>query len=67
MDFDEFYKGIRDYGLKISEQEAKAAFQTIDRDKTGSINFDEFLEALRVSTREKSTVAYTSNVRVGFS
>lgn len=48
LDFNEFYKGMRDYGIRINEKDARAAFDAVDRDKTGSLDFDEFLETLRV-------------------
>lgn len=48
LSFDEFYNGIQKYGLDVSEKEAKESFDYIDKDKSGSINIDEFLNALMV-------------------
>lgn len=48
LDLDEFTKALRDFGLKLSDEDVKAAFNRIDKDSTGTIDFDEFLIALRV-------------------
>lgn len=45
--FEEFKKGISDFGISLNEDEAKQAFQTFDVDESGSINFNEFLVKLR--------------------
>uniref|UniRef100_A0A0M3IJY3 Calcyphosin-like protein n=1 Tax=Ascaris lumbricoides TaxID=6252 RepID=A0A0M3IJY3_ASCLU len=47
LDLDEFTKALRDFGLKLSDEDVKAAFNRIDKDSTGTIDFDEFLIALR--------------------
>lgn len=49
LDFKEFLKGLNDYGLLIEKDEASALFRHFDRDGSGSIDFDEFLIALRVN------------------
>ncbi len=46
---EEFVKGCKDYGASLSQEEMEALFNEIDHDGSGSIIFDEFLEALRVS------------------
>ena len=48
MSFDEFYDGLQKYGLDVFMKEAKEAFDYIDKDKSGSINLDEFFNALNV-------------------
>lgn len=48
LDFDEFRKGITEYGLNYSKEEISEIFAIFDRDKSGQIDFDEFLERLRV-------------------
>jgi Ca2+-binding EF-hand superfamily protein len=49
LSFDEFKKGCRDYGLTLDKDELFQTFQAFDNDKSGSIDFDEFLIKLRVS------------------
>merc|ERR1711976_338549 len=43
----EFRKGLHDYGAEVTRQEELEIFNTLDRDGSGSIDFDEFLVALR--------------------
>jgi Ca2+-binding EF-hand superfamily protein len=45
--FNEFKKGIRDYGLDIDASLVQTLFQQFDKDGSGSIDFDEFLIMLR--------------------
>jgi len=49
IDFPEFKKGLRDYGVDIEPGEVKEMFAAFDKDNSGSIDFDEFLVNLRVS------------------
>jgi len=44
----EFKKGCRDYGLELEPDAIQQLFRQLDRDGSGSIDFDEFLRALRV-------------------
>ena len=48
LDFKEFKKGVHDYGLVLDDGVVQQAFQTIDKDSSGTVDFDEFLKALRV-------------------
>lgn len=48
LDLDEFSKGINEYGLNYSKEEMRELFNAFDKDKSGQIDFDEFLEKLRV-------------------
>jgi len=48
----EFKKGCRDYGLDLEGDAVQNMFRSFDRDGSGSIDFDEFLRALRVSIPE---------------
>ncbi|XP_010889986.3 calcyphosine-like a isoform X2 [Esox lucius] len=47
LDLLEFTKGLEDYGLVVSKEEAQQVFKLCDKDRSGTINFDEFLENLR--------------------
>jgi Ca2+-binding EF-hand superfamily protein len=47
--FDEFKKGINEYGLGLGRDDVLTLFQAFDVDKSGSVDFDEFLLKLRVS------------------
>ena len=49
LDFKEFTKGLRDYGLVVDATVVKQLFTELDKDGSNSVDFDEFLEALRVS------------------
>lgn len=48
LDMKEFLKGLNDYGILIEKEEAKDLFGKFDHDKSGTIDFDEFLVTLRV-------------------
>ncbi|EUB62313.1 Calcyphosin-like protein [Echinococcus granulosus] len=45
---EEFVKVCHDFRVGLTNDETDGLFAEIDRDGSGSINFDEFLEALRV-------------------
>uniref|UniRef100_A0A1I7YGF1 Calcyphosin-like protein n=2 Tax=Steinernema glaseri TaxID=37863 RepID=A0A1I7YGF1_9BILA len=47
LDLAEFTKGVHDFGVKIKDSDIKSLFESLDKDKSGSISFDEFLIALR--------------------
>ncbi|KAL5253979.1 hypothetical protein ACHWQZ_G013670 [Mnemiopsis leidyi] len=47
LDMSEFKKGISDYGLVLEDGEIGDLFNTIDMDRSGTIDFDEFLRHLR--------------------
>jgi Ca2+-binding EF-hand superfamily protein len=49
LNFEEFKKGCRDFGVHLEKNELYEMFQAFDTDKSGSIDFDEFLIKLRVS------------------
>lgn len=49
LEFDEFRKGVNEYGLNYSKEEIKDIFDIFDKDHSGTIDFDEFLERLSVS------------------
>ena len=47
LDFQEFKKGVRDFGLSLDVGEVNEMFTAFDRDGSGTIDFDEFLVKLR--------------------
>jgi Ca2+-binding EF-hand superfamily protein len=47
IEFAEFKKGVADIGCTLTKDELKAAYDTFDADKSGSIDYDEFLLKLR--------------------
>jgi len=47
LNLEELQEGLRDYGVVMSEEDQKALFAMLDKDGSGSIDFDEFLEKLR--------------------
>ena len=51
----EFTKGLRDYGLVVDASVVKQLFSELDADGSGSLDFDEFLEALRVRLLKNGT------------
>ena len=48
LELEEFRKGLTEYGLGFSKDEINQMFTMFDRDGSGTIDFDEFLENLRV-------------------
>uniref|UniRef100_A0A1I8HLG9 Calcyphosin-like protein n=1 Tax=Macrostomum lignano TaxID=282301 RepID=A0A1I8HLG9_9PLAT len=48
----EFRKGVADFGLDLTDEEVKAAFNQVDTDQSGSIDFSEFLAVLRPPLNE---------------
>ena len=48
LSFEEFTKGITEYGFSYTKDEMKEIFNIFDKDHSGSIDFDEFLLKLRV-------------------
>lgn len=54
LDYNEFKKGISEYGLNYTNDEMRELFALFDKDKSGHIDFEEFLEKLRVITIDKN-------------
>jgi len=48
LDVDDFRWGLIDYGITISKEEAAQVLKHFDRDGNGTVDFNEFLSALRV-------------------
>lgn len=59
---EEFAKGCHDFKVNLTKEEIDNLFAELDRDGSGCINFDEFLEALRVLYNLLST-SLASDVR----
>ena len=55
LDWEEFDTGLKDWieqqnsTLKLTEEERRQLFASFDKDGSGTVRFDEFLQALRVS------------------
>jgi Ca2+-binding EF-hand superfamily protein len=47
LELEEFSKGVTEYGLNYSKEEIKELFYEFDKDHSGAVDFDEFLEKLR--------------------
>ena len=48
LDRDELMKGLYDYGLKFTKAEVTQMVSDLDKDRSGHVSFNEFLQALRV-------------------
>ena len=60
LDKNEFFTGLKEWGITVTKAEAdvlwilslkqsfKELMKIIDKDKDGTVNFDEFLQAIRV-------------------
>ena len=51
LDVDDFRWGLMDFGVQVTKEEANEILAHFDKDKNGSVNFNEFLVTLRVSKR----------------
>jgi len=40
--------GLKDFGIHLDEEQAKTILSHFDRDGSGTVDFNEFLRALRV-------------------
>lgn len=47
---EEFTKGMKETGLKLNDDEMGKLFDAFDKDGEGSVNYNEFLLAIRVSS-----------------
>ena len=64
VDPTEFKYAMRDYGIKISDDEVSAVVKYFDTNKDGKISFDEFLRAVRgdLNSRRREMVHMAYNV-----
>ncbi|EDQ93062.1 uncharacterized protein MONBRDRAFT_13937 [Monosiga brevicollis MX1] len=53
LSFEEFSKGLHDYGVYLDSDVVRRVFDRFDANKDGSLSFDEFLKALRVSDADR--------------
>ena len=51
LDVEDFRWGFIDYGFNLTQEEAQHLVNHFDRDGNGTVSYDEFLRALKVSTR----------------
>ena len=49
LDIKEMQCGLGDFGIYIDDDQAKALLEHFDRDKSGTVDYNEFLRAIRVS------------------
>lgn len=43
----EFYWGLKDLGVSLTEEDAQSVLSAFDKDRSGAVSFDEFLRTLR--------------------
>ena len=53
LDVEDFRWGFIDYGFNLSQEEAQHLVTHFDRDGNGTVSYDEFLRALKVSQASK--------------
>ncbi len=53
LNFEEFKKGLIEYGLGLSSDDIANIFKEFDNDGSGQINYQEFLMKLRVKISVK--------------
>lgn len=47
LDIYEFTKAVKDYRIDISDADIQVVFNAFDRDRNGTIDYDEFLRGVR--------------------
>lgn len=57
LDVDDFRWGLIDFGISVSKEEAAEILVHFDKDKNGSVNFDEFLRAVKGDTLNEKRAA----------
>jgi Ca2+-binding EF-hand superfamily protein len=47
LDIKEVQYGLADFGISLDDEQAKVVLQNFDRDRSGTVDFDEFLRVIR--------------------
>lgn len=47
INYNEFAKAMKDFGVGLSEEESKILFKEFDVDKSGHVSIDEFIRGIR--------------------
>ena len=55
LDTNELMWGLKDFDIHLSEEQCAVLIAHFDRDNSGTVNFDEFLRALRGDLNESRT------------
>jgi Ca2+-binding EF-hand superfamily protein len=53
IDKEEFYIGLKEYGVNISRKEAETLLNYLDTNQDGYVSFDEFLNGIRGKPNQK--------------
>jgi len=53
LSFDEFRKGIREVGCRLTQEQEMELFRQFDRDGQGTINFEEFLRTIQPALNDR--------------
>lgn len=53
IDKEEFYVGLKDWGVTITKREAEALLDYLDTGDDGFVNYDEFLVGIRGKPNQK--------------
>ena len=56
IDKEEFYVGLKEYGVNISKKEADSLLNHLDANQDGYVSFDEFLNGIRGKPNQKRQV-----------
>ena len=62
LDVEDFRWGFIDYGFNLTQEEAQHLVTHFDRDGNGTVSYDEFLRALKVSKHENGRRSNTSKL-----
>ena len=59
LSLEEFFEGLSDCGLTVTKAQAQEMFTYFDRDGSGSLQFDEFLNGIRVRLKSNFFYSYS--------